>query len=172
MSRHGRRPGLTIGYLAGALGGGLCLVSGVVRSFPLLLVGMLLLGAVTATNLQSRYAATDLALPAHRGRDLSTVVWATTIGSVLGPNLSGPGAVVAGWLHLPEITGPFVFTVLALLAAAAVMVTRLRPDPLLLARSVGAHDEDEPPPRVVVTTGRGRSSGTRRWSSPRWSAWP
>ena len=37
-----------------------------------------------------------------------------------------------------------MFTVVALLAAAAVMVTRLRPDPLLLARSVGAHDEDEP----------------------------
>jgi MFS family permease len=71
-------------------------------------------------------------------------VWATTIGSVLGPNLSGPGAVVSGWLHIPEITGPFVFTVVALLAAAAVMVLRLRPDPLLLARSVGVHDQDEP----------------------------
>ena len=143
MSRHGRRPGLTLGYLAGALGGGLCLLSGVVRSFPLLLLGMVLLGAVVATNLQSRYAATDLALPAHRGRDLSTVVWATTIGSVLGPNLGGPGAVVARWLHLPEIAGPFVFTVLALLAAATVMVTRLRPDPLLLARTVAPHKEDE-----------------------------
>ena len=141
MSRHGRRPGLTMGYLAGALGGGLCLTSGVVRSFPLLLVGMVLLGAVTATNLQSRYAATDLADPAHRGRDLSTVVWATTIGSVLGPNLSGPGGVVAQWLGLPELAGPFVFTIVALLAAAAVMAVLLRPDPLLLARSVGPHDD-------------------------------
>ncbi len=141
MSRHGRRPGLTIGYLAGALGGGLCLVAGVIRSFPLLLVGMVLLGAVTATNLQSRYAATDLALPARRGRDLSTVVWATTIGSVLGPNLGGPGAVVAGWLHIPEKTGPFVFTVVALVAASTVMGSRLRPDPLLLARSVRAEHE-------------------------------
>ena len=143
MSRHGRRPGLTMGYLAGSLGGALCLVSGVVRWFPLLLLGMVLLGAVTATNLQSRYAATDLALPAHRGRDLSTVVWATTIGSVVGPNLGGPGAVVAGWLHIPEKTGPFVFTIVALLAAAAVMVTRLRPDPLLLSRSM-APPEDTP----------------------------
>jgi MFS family permease len=144
MSRHGRRPGLTMGYLAGSLGGALCLVAGVLRWFPLLLVGMVLLGAVTATNLQSRYAATDLALPAHRGRDLSTVVWATTIGSVLGPNLGGPGAVVAGWLHIPEKTGPFVFTIVALLAAGAVMVTLLRPDPLLLARSAGAHEDAGP----------------------------
>jgi MFS family permease len=145
MSRHGRRPGLTIGYLAGAVGGGLCLVSGVIRFFPLLLVGMVLLGAVTATNLQSRYAATDLALPDRRGRDLSTVVWATTIGSVLGPNLSGPGAAVAGWLHIPERTGPFVFTIAALLAASAVMGTRLRPDPLLLARAVREQDEGDAP---------------------------
>jgi MFS family permease len=160
MSRHGRRPGLTLGYLAGALGGGLCIVSGVARSFPLLLAGMVLLGAVTATNLQSRYAATDLALPEHRGRALSTVVWATTIGSVLGPNLGGLGAVVAGWLHLPEKTGPFLFSVVALLAAAAVMGTRLRPDPLLLARSVRAQeasdetdaDGDERPWPVILHT--------------------
>ena len=171
MSRHGRRPGLTIGYLAGAVGGGLCLASGVIRFFPLLLVGMVLLGAVTATNLQSRYAATDLALPARRGRDLSTVVWATVIGSVLGPNLSGPGAVVAGWLHIPEKTGPFVFTIAALLAAAAVMGALLRPDPLLLARSVRAQEEPARPIRAR-TTGRGRSSSTRRWSSPRRSGWP
>src|SRR5690349_4547623 len=144
MSRHGRRPGLTLGYLAGALGGGFCLLAGVVRSFPLLLVGMVLLDAVTATNLQSRYAATDLAVPAHRGRDLSTVVWATTIGSVLGPNLSGPGAVVAGWLHIPEKTGPFVFTIVALLVASAVMGARLRPDPLLLARSVAPPEDSGP----------------------------
>ncbi|HEU4330446.1 MAG TPA: MFS transporter [Lapillicoccus sp.] len=150
MSRHGRRPGLTLGYLGGAVGGALCLVSGVVGWFPLLLLGMVMLGAVTATNLQSRYAATDLAVPAHRGRDLSTVVWATTIGAVLGPNLSGPGAVLAGWLHIPEKTGPFIFTIVALLAAAGVMVTRLRPDPLLLARSVGAHDDPEPEAESVA----------------------
>jgi MFS family permease len=162
MSRHGRRPGLTLGYLAGAVGGGLCIVSGVAQSFAVLLAGMVLLGAVTATNLQSRYAATDLALPEHRGRALSTVVWATTIGSVLGPNLGGLGAVVAGWLHLPEKTGPFVFSVVALLAAAAVMGTRLRPDPLLLARSVRAQeasdetdadgDGDERPWPVILHT--------------------
>ena len=117
---------------------------------------MLLLGAVTATNLQSRYAATDLALPAHRGRDLSTVVWATTIGSVLGPNLSGPGAVVAGWLHLPEMTGPFVFTVVALLAAAAVMgdPTAARP---AAARPLGRG-------RTTRRTGRGLGGHDRPWA--------
>ena len=49
--------------------------------------------------------------------------------------------MVAGWLHIPEKTGPFVFTIVALVAASTVMGTRLRPDPLLLARSVRAEQE-------------------------------
>ncbi len=135
MVRHGRRPGLGLGYLVGALGAVACIVAGTTRSFPLMLTGAVMLGAVTAANSQSRYAATDLARPEHRGRALSTVVWATTIGSVLGPNLTGPGAMVARWLHLPDITGSFVFSVVTLLATAVIMLVRLRPDPLLLARS-------------------------------------
>ncbi len=138
MGRHGRRPGLALGYLLGALGALLCIVAAVERTFPLLLVGCVLLGATTAANQQSRYAATDLARPARRGRDLSTVVWATTIGSVLGPNLTGPGAVVAGWLHVPAKAGPYAFTGVALVLTAVFVLVRLRPDPLLVARTVGS----------------------------------
>jgi len=134
MSRHGRRPGLALGYLLGALGAAVCILAGALRYFPLLLVGAVLLGATTAANNQSRYAATDLAQPAHRARDLSTVVWATTLGSVIGPNLIGPGGVVAVWVHLPPRTGPFLFGVAAMLVAAGVMWLRLRPDPLLVSR--------------------------------------
>ncbi len=140
MAHHGRRPGLSIGYLVGALGAALCIVAGTVRSFPVLLVGAVLLGAVTASNQQTRYAATDLAVPARRGRDLSTVVWSTTIGSVLGPNLTGPGGAVAGWLHVPTRTGPFVISVVTLVATAVVVAVRLRPDPLLLAREARLRD--------------------------------
>ncbi len=152
MARHGRRPGLGLGYLVGALGALACIVAGTVRSFPLMLTGAVLLGAVTAANNQSRYAATDLAPPERRGRDLSTVVWATTIGSVLGPNLTGPGATVAGWLHLPAKTGSFVFSVVTLVATGAIMLVRLRPDPLLLARSVGGRDSG-PAPSPVLPAG-------------------
>lgn len=140
MAHHGRRPGLSIGYLVGALGAALCIVAGTVRSFPVLLVGAVLLGAVTASNQQTRYAATDLAVRARRGRDLSTVVWSTTIGSVLGPNLTGPGGAVAGWLHLTTRTGPFVISVVTLVATAVVVAVRLRPDPLLLAREARLRD--------------------------------
>lgn len=133
--RSGRRIGLAAGYALGATGAGVSVLAGVLRSFPLLLLGAMLVGSTTAAGGQIRYAATDLAEPRHRGRDLSLVVWATTVGSVLGPNLGGPGEAVATRLGLPPLTGAYLFTVVAVLAGLAVMWLRLRPDPLLLARS-------------------------------------
>ena len=74
--------------------------------------------------------------PGAPGRDLSLVVWATTIGSVAGPNLVGPGGSLARALGLPELTGPFVFSVAGFLLAWLLLWGRLRPDPLLLARQL------------------------------------
>jgi MFS family permease len=142
MSARGRRPGLAGGYVV-ALGGALLVVVGaVVDAFPLVLVGAALMGAGTATNLQSRYAAADLAAPDHRARALATVVWATTLGVVLGPNLTGPGADVAGALGLPLLTGPVLFSVGAFGLAALVVTWGLRPDPLLVARAHAGEGED------------------------------
>ncbi|MES1170026.1 MAG: MFS transporter, partial [Leifsonia sp.] len=68
-----------------------------------------------------------------RARDLSIVVWSTTIGAVLGPNLFGPGEVLGAALQLPPMSGAFVFSVIATVGAAAVYTVGLRPDPLLTA---------------------------------------
>jgi MFS family permease len=134
MSRRGRRVGLLTGYLLGAGGAVLAVVAGVVGSMPLLLVGAVLLGSTTAANSGARYAATDLAPERHRARALSTVVWATTIGAVAGPNLTGPAGGLADLLGIPALTGPFAVGSLGMLAGALVIALFLRPDPLLLAR--------------------------------------
>ncbi|MEO6512586.1 MAG: MFS transporter [Nocardioides sp.] len=134
MSRRGRRLGLVTGYLLGAGGGALAVVAGVVESMPLLLLGAVFLGATTAANSGSRYAATDLAPENGRARALSTVVWATTIGAVAGPNLTGAAGWVAETFGLPELTGPFAVGTVGMLAAAVVVAVFLRPDPLLTAR--------------------------------------
>jgi MFS family permease len=145
MNRHGRRPGLVAGSCVGALGAGLFIVATAASWFPLLLVAAFLFGSSTATNLQARYAATDLAPEGHRGRALSLVVWATTIGAVLGPNLIGPGAAVADALGLPELSGPFLFSLAALAMAAIIVFWRLRPDPLLESRrALGIHEAEIP----------------------------
>jgi MFS family permease len=134
MSRRGRRVGLVLGYGLGAAGALIAVLAGVVGSMPLLLVGAGLLGATTAANNGARYAATDLAVTAHRARALSTVVWASTIGAVAGPNLTGPSGAVARSLGIPELTGPFAIGSVGMVAAAVVVGVFLRPDPLLLAR--------------------------------------
>ncbi|HMM95001.1 MFS transporter [Phycicoccus sp.] len=144
MAARGRRPGLVLGYALATVGAAGLITAGVVRNFPLLLVSSLLFGGATASNSQSRYAAADLAIPARRARDLSIVVWATTLGSVLGPNLVGPSAPVADALGLPRLTGPFVFSLVGLVLAIAVIAVRLRPDPLVESRRRALDEGDEP----------------------------
>lgn len=77
-ARAGRCPALTLGWASGAMGAALTVVGAQTRFLPLLLVGLLLFGASSAANLQSRFAAVDRAEPARVGRTLSLVVWSTT----------------------------------------------------------------------------------------------
>lgn len=128
--RAGRRPALTLGWLGGALGALTVVLGAEWSSLPLLIAGFVLFGASTAANLQSRFAAADRAQPHDVGRSISLVVWATTIGSVLGPNLTGPGAAVARALGIPDLAGPQVFSAVSFAAAGLMTWTLLRPDPL------------------------------------------
>ncbi|MFC5503240.1 MFS transporter [Lysinimonas soli] len=136
--RHGRAPALTTGALVAAGGAAVALVAAVIVSFPLLLVGLALVGVGTAVNLQSRFAATDLSDPGGRARDLAVVVWATTVGAVSGPNLIQFADDVGLSIGLPALTGPLLFTIVAQLIAATIYFVALRPDPLRLAARIRA----------------------------------
>ncbi|MDQ1216354.1 MFS transporter [Microbacterium arborescens] len=137
-SRAGRRPALALGMLLALVGVVLVVVGTASGLFPVLLVAFALIGAGQAANLQSRFAATDLATDLTRGRDLSIVVWATTIGAVLGPNLIGAGEALGDVVGMPPLTGPYLFTAVAQLLAIALYLVGLRPDPLVLARTSSA----------------------------------
>jgi MFS family permease len=150
-ARAGRRAALTTGVLLSAAGSVVTVVAAGSQSFPLLLLGLALLGVGAAVNLQSRFAATDLASAERRGRDLSLVVWSTTIGAVLGPNLFGPGEYIAEFFGMPELTGSFVIAVAAQLTAAVVYLVGLRPDPYLVSKSL------PPAPSAPVATGEVRA---------------
>ncbi|WP_336640481.1 MFS transporter [Microbacterium sp. USHLN272] len=135
-ARVGRRRALTLGNLFALVGIAVVILAASLRVFPLLLAGILMIGAGNAGNLQSRFAATDLAVPAHRGRDLSIVVWATTIGGVAGPLLLGPGEIVGASIGMPPQTGSYVFSFVAQSAALVLYLVALRPDPLLAAQRI------------------------------------
>lgn len=132
--RGGRRPALALGAGLAGIGSIVTVVATGLAVFPLLVVGFALLGVGTAVGLQARFAATDNASPERRGRDLSLVVWSTTIGAVAGPNLFGPGVLIQEALGLPPLTGSFVIAIAAQAVAAVLYLIALRPDPLTLAR--------------------------------------
>jgi MFS family permease len=135
--RSGRRAGLAVGYAVAVVGAVVTVVAAALSSLPVLLIGLFGFGAATACSLQARYAAADLAPPERRGRDLSLVVWATTVGSVLGPNLAGPGSDLGSRLGLPDLGGAFALSAVVLAVVALGFGLLLRPDPLLLARRLG-----------------------------------
>ncbi|BFU44567.1 MFS transporter [Krasilnikovia sp. MM14-A1004] len=151
--RLGRRAGLTAGYVTGALGGVGVVLAATMDNVPLLLVSLLVYGAGTATNLQARYTGADLALPDRRGRAVSAVLVATTLGAVAGPNLVTVTGRAAEQWHIPALAGPFVLATVGYGVAAALLFVLLRPDPLLVARVLTAEEAD---PRPDGAPGRPR----------------
>jgi MFS family permease len=152
--RSGRRPGLAAGYAVGALGGAGVVLAAALDSVALLFVSLLLYGSGTATNLQARYAGADLASADRRGRAVSAVLVATTLGAVVGPNLVEPTGDLAGALAIRELAGPFILATAAYALAALAVVTLLRPDPLLTARAAHPQTQAHPDNGVgVAATG-------------------
>jgi MFS family permease len=136
MEQKGRRAGLLLAYATGVIGTLIVVIGAVAHSFPLAMVGVVLTGGGMTAGLQSRYAATDLSTPQRRGRSLSTVVWATTVGSVLGPNLASPTGTMAEKIGVPELAGPYLLTGAVFVVAGVLISLLLRPDPLLTARAI------------------------------------
>jgi len=132
--RRGRRLGLGLGFTAGGVGAIGVVVAAVTGNVPLLFAALFVYGAGSATNLQARYAGTDLALPHRRGTAISVALVATTVGAVAGPNLIDSLGRLATGLGIPALAGPFLLAAVAYLAAGCAYFALLRPDPLLLAR--------------------------------------
>jgi MFS family permease len=133
VARRGRRPGLAAGYAAAVVGSVLGIVGLTADSFPLLLIGMALLGLGNASGHLARYTAAEMFPADRRGRALGTVVWAATIGSVLGPALLQPSGRIAVDLGRSELAGGFLISVVFMGIALALYLVALRPDPASLA---------------------------------------
>ncbi|GHI95555.1 MFS transporter [Streptomyces olivaceus] len=146
VSQHrGRRPGLALGHGAAALGS-VGVVAGAAAGWTaLLLTALFVYGAGSVTGLLARYAGADLAPPERRGRATGTVLLATTLGAVAGPNLVGPTGAVAAAYGLPRLTGPFLLAAVAYTAACLVLLLWLRPDPMAVARARAAATDPAPP---------------------------
>ena len=168
--RFGRRVALSAGYLVGAVGSFGVVTAAWLDNVVLLFASLFVYGAGVATSLQARYAGTDLASPSRRGRAVSTVLVATTVGAVVGPNLVAVSGRLAEAIGIPVLAGPFLLAGVAYSAAGLLLWAMLRPDPLLLARALATvptlQGSDAYTPAGPPATGPDLGSGQRRgiWS--------
>ncbi|MFJ5770280.1 MFS transporter [Psychrobacillus sp. NPDC093180] len=141
-NRYGRRRGLSTGFIVGGLGAIGVVIAAVLNSVILLFASLLVYGAGTATNLQARYAGTDLATKKQRGTAVSIAMVSTTIGAVAGPNLVEVMGSVAHSIGVPELAGPFILSAAAFISAGIFLFIFLRPDPFKIALQINAHKEN------------------------------
>jgi MFS family permease len=143
MARSGRRVGLAVGLSVSAGGAGVAALAVNAGSFPLFVAGMFVFGMGIAAERLSRYAAADVTPVSRQAFAISMVVWAGTIGSVLGPVLLAPAERFAESVGIEGLAGPLVMAALFAAVAAAVVMRWLRPDPLSF---VPVHDPAAPAP--------------------------
>lgn len=132
-NRFGRRMGLSTGFIVGGLGAVCVVIAAIFANVWLLFISLFIYGAGTATNLQARYAGTDLATPKQRGTAVSIAMVSTTLGAVAGPNLVEVMGDFATSIGIPPLAGPFILSAAAFLTAGIILFIFLRPDPFVIA---------------------------------------
>lgn len=139
--RSGRRFGLSLGFITGGVGALGVILAATMDNVFLLFVSLFIYGAGTSTNLQARYAGTDLANEKQRATAISIAMVSTTFGAVAGPNLVTPMGEVALFLGIPALAGPFILAAVAYLLAGFTFLIFLRPDPFLVAKAIAVEQE-------------------------------
>jgi MFS family permease len=141
--RYGRRLGLAAGFITGGIGAIGIIIAAVADHIPILFLSLFIYGAGTATNLQARYAGTDLAKPTERARAISIAMISTTFGAIAGPNLIEPLGSLAFLIGVPALAGPFILAAVAYIIAGLVLWAFLRPDPFIVAKAIAELQKNE-----------------------------
>ena len=142
MNRAGRRPGLVLGYVIAMIGGMVAAFGGQAALIVAYLIGLALFGVGQGSTGLTNYAAADLADDRDRGKAIGYVVFASTVGAVGGPALSGPAAAFGGLFGFGDYIGAHLVSVLFFALSALLLFVGLRPDPLVVS---GKLDPDRPP---------------------------
>lgn len=154
--RSGRRTALTVGYLLAVVGAAIATLALIATSFPGFLIGTFFIGFGNSASLAARYANADMQRPEDRASAIGLVVWASTIGAVIGPNLVGVSGAAATAIGLPEVVGPYLVPGVVTTAAAILSLILLRPDPSQLA------DPGSQPTEAEVSAASGLGDILRR----------
>lgn len=141
----GRRRGISLGVLLGAVGLSLAVLATTSGSFLLLLAGLVGVGFSRSAMQLGRFIASEVNHPSRRGRAISIVVFGSTVGAIGGPLLVAPSGVLAQQWGLSELAGPFIIGAAMLLLALVVLQVGMRPEPMELARCIAAESNEDGP---------------------------
>lgn len=149
MGRFGRRMGLATAYGFGLVSALVGIAAIYLDIFPLLLLSAAFMGVARAGADMSRFAAGELYPELQRARMIGRIVFAGTIGAILGPLLVGPGSALASLIGInPEsaleqglTTGPWVIAGIMYTLAFVITMVFLRPEPAIVARQYGGEKE-------------------------------
>ncbi len=168
MGRYGRRMGLAMAYSFGMLSALIGVASIYFGVFPLLLLSSAGLGVARAGADMSRFAAGEVFPEDLRARMIGRIVFAGTIGAVLGPALVAPGTQLAGLFGVnPEASlfvantqfvastmtignfnqgltsGPWVIATFMYAIAVIITIAFLRPEPSVVAQQYVSAEEKQ-----------------------------
>jgi MFS family permease len=135
MDRFGRIPVLVTGFALGVVGGVLAALGSAFDLAAAVLVGLVCVGAASATALLSRTAAGDMYPPSRRARGISFVLFGAVFGAILGPAVFSP--LFAGKdLDADALVWPWLAAA-GFMAVGLVLVASVRPDPQRIAALIG-----------------------------------
>lgn len=140
LDHYGRRLSLSFGYSLAVIGATISALSIFNNSFIGFMLGAMLLGMARASGDQSRYVAAEVYPIARRARVIGLIVFAGTIGAVLGPQLV---PISGAWMEargISEYVGPFVVAGLLTLASTTIIFLFLRPDPKDVGEQVAVEE--------------------------------
>jgi MFS family permease len=144
---------MVAGLIIGVIGNVLVLLAIRGSSFPVFLVGMVMMGITNAAVVLGRFAAAEVNPPERRGAAISNVVLGGTFGAIVGPLLVGPMGSFIKTFGMDEVAGAYLATLVLFAISALVVFIGLRPDPRDLGKEVAAQHPD---PALQTVTGEAR----------------
>jgi MFS family permease len=151
MDRFGRRVGLSLGFLVATLGALVGAAAVIQSSFMLLCLGSFLFGIGRGANEQGKYAAAEVYPSDQRAKVIGTIVFAGTVGAIVGPLLVAPAGAFASRHDLPTYTGVFIVSAILTGVALLALIVFLRPDPMIIGRMLAAGETDASAPTASNT---------------------
>ena len=138
---YGRRAGVILGLFLVGTGASITGIAAVNTSFPIFVVGILVLGLGTGSVQQLRVAAADMYPPNRRAEGLGLVLTGSLVGALASPILIRISEAFAGDFGLEPIALAWFF-IPFVVVVSMLMVLQVRPDPKVIASNLADYYPD------------------------------